>query len=47
MTWVTFLAFVAGAFLFDWERLPPFTSLVVALVVVCWALVFGRHFRRD
>lgn len=47
LPWTVFLAFVAGAFLFDWEQLPPYTSLAVAIVIVAAVLVFDKPDRRD
>ena len=40
LPWTIFLAFVAGAFVFKWEELPPFTSLVVAVSVALLSLLF-------
>jgi hypothetical protein len=40
LPFTVFLAFVAGAFLFEWEKLPPFTSLAVAVAVVLLSLLF-------
>lgn len=40
LPWTIVLAFIAGAFLFDWERLPSFTSLIITALVVLLSLWF-------
>jgi hypothetical protein len=40
MPWPIFLALAGVAIAVDWQRLPPFTSLVVAILFAAFALAF-------
>lgn len=43
MRFTAVLAFIAGAFILDFDKLPPYASLIAAVVIAAFVLCFGGN----